>query len=244
MSVGNEGAIDKGDFVLITYTGFLKDTNEIFDTTDEDVAKTSGLYDSNAKYGPTLIIVGEGRVIKGLEESLIGHKEGDEYEVEIPPEKGFGIRDSKKLVTTTIKKLRESGIKDEITVGKILNIDGKPAIVRAVVSGRVMLDFNPPLAGKYLKYRVKVVKRISSLEEKIIELIRSTDQEFLNAIKEYKIDVNEGTLIINLEDKSINNPKLHLAKKVVGERILKCISEIKRLRFIEEISHQVALKQS
>lgn len=237
MSARDEEVINRGDFVLITYTGYLKDTNEVFDTTDEDVAKTSGLYDSNVKYGPVLVVVGEGHVVRGLEESLIGHKEGEEYEVEIPPEKGFGVRDSKKLVTTTIKKLREGGIRDEITVGKVLNVNGKPAIVRAVVSGRVMLDFNPPLAGKHLRYKVKIIRKITSLEEKITELIKRTDQEFLSAIK-YEINASEGVLIINLGDKAINDPKLHLAKKIVGEKILKYVNEIKTLRFVEEISSQ------
>ena len=233
-----EPTIKEGDFVLVEYTGYVKETNEVFDTTSEDIAKESNIYDPKTRYGPTLVIVGEEWLLKGVEESLIGKKENEEYEVEIPPEKGFGIRDSKKIRTTTIRKLRETGVKGDIAPGVVLEVDGKPAIVRAVVSGRVMLDFNPPLAGKYLLYKVKVVKILSKLDEKIRELIKHIDPNFLENVK-LSIKKKDQTVLIELGDNALNNPNLHLSKKPIADSILKYIEEIKKVRFIDEAIKEV-----
>ena len=231
--------VKTGDFVLIDYTGYVKETDEVFDTTEEKVAKESNIYNPKASYGPTLIIVGEKWVPEGLEESLIGRKEKEEFEVEVPPEKGFGVRDSKKIKTTTVRKLRESGVKGDFSPGNVIEVDGRPAIIRAVVSGRVMLDFNPPLAGKHLKYTVRIEKIIYDLDKKIRELIKHIDSKFMENIK-LSIRKKDGLLTINLEDNALKNPNLHLSKKSIADSILRYVSEIKKIRFIDEVVKEEA----
>ncbi len=237
MADNEKPVVKEGDFVLVEYTGYVKETNEVFDTTNEEIAKESNIYDPKGRYGPTLVIVGENWLLKGVEESLIGKKEAEEYNIEVPPEKGFGVRDSKKIRTTTIRKLRESGVKGDIAPGVVLEVDGKPAIVRAVVSGRVMLDFNPPLAGKYLLYKVKVVKILSKLDEKIRELINHIDPNFLENAK-LSIRRKDKTILIELGDKALNSPNLHLSKKPIADNILRYVKEINKVRFVDETSRQ------
>lgn len=222
-----------GDFILLNYTGYVKETSEVFDTTNEEIARESNIYNPESKYGPTLVIVGEKWVPEGLDEALVGRKEEEEFEIEISPEKGFGIRDSKKIKTTTIRKLRESGIKGNILPGNIIEVDGRPAVIRAVVSGRVMLDFNPPLAGKYLRYKVKIEKIVSDLHHKVKELIRYVDPKFIEVVKLF-IRRKEGLITIELGDNALKNPNLHLSKKPIAENILKYLQEIKKIRFIDE----------
>lgn len=226
--------VKEGDFILIDYIGYVKDSGEIIDTTIEEEAKNTGIYNPQNRYGPQLVVVGKKWVIEGLDESFIGRSVGDEYEIEIPPEKGFGVRDSKKIQVISVRRLREKGVKDTLSPGKIIEYEGKPAIIRAVVSGRVMLDFNPPLAGKYLRFKVKILKKISSIQDKINELIKHVDPEFHNNIK-VSLRNNQKNLIISLGDSSINNPRLHLSKKSVAEHILENIDSIETIRFIEEI---------
>ena len=50
-------AINNGDFVRLNFTGKIKENDEIFDTTFEDVAKEAGLFDENKEYKPIPIIV-------------------------------------------------------------------------------------------------------------------------------------------------------------------------------------------
>ena len=46
--------LEKGSLILVDYTAKIKDTNEIFETTTEEEAKKSDLYDPTRKYGQDL----------------------------------------------------------------------------------------------------------------------------------------------------------------------------------------------
>ena len=234
MSQSVEKIVKQGDFILIEYTGYVKETDEVFDTTEEKIAKDSNIYNPKTTYGPTLVIVGEKWVPEGLDEALVGRKEEEVFEIEVSPEKGFGVRDSKKIKTTTVRKLRESGVKGGFSPGNIVEIEGRPAVIRAVVSGRVMLDFNPPLAGKYLRYTVKVERIIWGFNEKIYELIKHVDSKFADNIK-LSVRRKEGSITIELGDNALKNPDLHLSKKPVADNILRYIKEIKKIRFIDKV---------
>ncbi|HDN05973.1 MAG TPA: peptidylprolyl isomerase, partial [Candidatus Bathyarchaeota archaeon] len=82
--------LKKGDFVLIEYVGKVKETGEVFDTTIEEVAKKERLYKEGEIYEPKLVVIGEGWVLKALDESLTTMEIGKKASVEIPPEKAFG----------------------------------------------------------------------------------------------------------------------------------------------------------
>jgi len=52
--------VKKGDFILVEYVGKVKETGEVFDTTQEEVAKEERLYKEGEIYEPKLVVVGEG----------------------------------------------------------------------------------------------------------------------------------------------------------------------------------------
>ncbi|NLB76067.1 MAG: peptidylprolyl isomerase, partial [Crenarchaeota archaeon] len=52
-------ALQKGDFILIDYVAKVKETNEVFDTTKDEVAKTEHLHKEGEIYEPKLIVIGE-----------------------------------------------------------------------------------------------------------------------------------------------------------------------------------------
>ena len=62
--------LEKGSLILVDYTAKVKDTKEIFETTNEEEAKKSDLYDPTRRYEPRLVSIGEGWVLKGLDELL------------------------------------------------------------------------------------------------------------------------------------------------------------------------------
>ncbi len=227
--------IKEGDFVLIDYIGKVKDSGEVFDTTIEEEAKKADIYNERTKYGPMLVIVGERWVVEGLDKSLLNKKEGEEYIVEVPPEEGFGRRDSKKIVTTTIRKLRKAGYEGDLAPGVVLNVNGAPAIVRAVVSGRVMLDFNPPLAGKTLVYNVWIRKVIRDRKEKIVSLVERHLKQDMDGIT---VDEKNGKIIIDFGDKTIAKPELHLHKKEIADDLMKYIDGVTEIMFTEHIKRE------
>ena len=78
--------MEKGSLILIDYTAKVKDSDEIFETTVEENAKKSNLYDPSIKYEPRLVSIGEGWVLKGLDEILTTAKLGDNLNVDITPD--------------------------------------------------------------------------------------------------------------------------------------------------------------
>ena len=161
--------IEKGNFILISYVGKVKETNDVFDTTMEDVAKKERLYKEGEIYEPKLVVVGEGWVLKALDESLFDFEVGKKESVEISPEKAFGNRDPEKVRMMPLRRLVAKGITPQL--GARIEIDGKLATVRTLGAGRVQLDFNPPLAGKTLIYEVTIEKKIDKKAEKLAALI-------------------------------------------------------------------------
>ncbi|WP_456367875.1 FKBP-type peptidyl-prolyl cis-trans isomerase [Thermococcus sp.] len=166
--------VEKGDVIRLRYTGKIKETGEIFDTTEEEVAKKAGIYKENGVYGPVPIAVGAGHVIKGLDEALEGLEVGKKYEIEIPPEKGFGKRDRKLIKTFTLGQFRRQGIIPfpgmpvEIETESGKKLKGR---VLTVSGGRVRVDFNHPYAGRHLIYEVEVVEKIEDPIEKVKAMI-------------------------------------------------------------------------
>lgn len=62
--------LQKGDFILIDYTAKVKETGEVFDTTNEEIAKKEHLHKEGEIYEPKLIVVGEGWMLKTLDEGF------------------------------------------------------------------------------------------------------------------------------------------------------------------------------
>ncbi len=98
-------SLQKNDFILIDYTAKVKETNEVFDTTNEETAKKEHLYKEGDIYEPKLVAIGEGWVLKALDESLTTMELNKPATVEIPPEKAFGARDAEKVKRVPLKQL-------------------------------------------------------------------------------------------------------------------------------------------
>ncbi|VVB74319.1 Putative FKBP-type peptidyl-prolyl cis-trans isomerase [Candidatus Tiddalikarchaeum anstoanum] len=150
--------IKENSCIKIDYTGYIKDDRRIFDTTVASEAKKGEVYSDKIDYSPAIIIVGKGLVVKGLDESFIGKKEGESYTLELSHEKAFGTKNNKLLRLIPSTYFRKNNI--EPFPGMQVYIDNVPGTVRTVSPGRVIVDFNHPLAGKDVIYNVKIVKEI------------------------------------------------------------------------------------
>jgi len=103
--------------------------------------------------------LGEFKLLKGIEEGLIGMQEAERKEIIVPPEKGFGRRDENRVMKLSKKVIQGSnarigqfvGVKDEkgnVFEGEML----------AIEADSVTFDFNHPLAGKTLKFDIEVLE--------------------------------------------------------------------------------------
>ncbi|MEM4156108.1 MAG: peptidylprolyl isomerase [Archaeoglobaceae archaeon] len=153
--------ISNGDFIRLSYTAKLE-TGEVIDTTSAEMAKESGIFNENTRYGDIYAVVGEGHVLKGLDEDLVGKEVGYKGEVKIPPAKAFGEYDPNKKDSFSMTKFKE---KPE--VGQRVRIGDKIGTVERIVGRRVVVDFNHPLAGKNLIFQYEVKEKLEKLEDKL-----------------------------------------------------------------------------
>ncbi len=180
------------DFVEIEYTARIREDNTIFDTTQENVAKENNFYDKNADYEPVIICVGEGNILKGLEEQIIGKETQKEYKFEISSGNAFGKKDARLLQLIPLNKFRQQNIQP--VPGLQLNIDGIFGVVKTVSGGRCYVDFNHPLAGKDLVYDVKINKIVDDDREKIKSLLKVHLH-----IKDAEIELKDDSIDISLK---------------------------------------------
>jgi len=223
---------EKSDLVLIDYVAKVKETGEVFDTTIEDVAKKEKLYKEGEIYEPKLVAVGEGWMLKALDESLINLEPNKTTPVEIPPEKAFGSRDPEKVRLVPLRRLIAKGITPQL--GMRVEVEGKLAVVRTMGAGRVQLDFNPPLAGKTLVYEVTVQKKLETKEEKINALIHRR----IPAVDITKFTLKMGkktskTIEINVPEEAFYVEGLQLAKRGIATDIQKFFPETAKIKFVE-----------
>lgn len=162
-------AIKKNDFVEMDYTGRLKEPAEVFDTTEEKVAKEAQIFSSKAEYKPIIICVGEHQILPGIDEFLVG-KDVGKFKLELAPEKAFGKKDAKLVQMIPVKKFEEQNI--QAVPGLRLNIDGAVGIIKSVSSGRCVIDFNHPLAGRDVAYEINVRRIVTDKKEQLSALLR------------------------------------------------------------------------
>lgn len=207
----------KGDFVKIDFTGKVADTGEVFDLTSEEEARKEGIFNEKQTYGPTLVIVGSGMVIPGLEEKLLEMNVGEEKEFDIEPSRAFGPRSPKLMKIMSLGKFLEKKINP--VPGLFVDIDGMQARVKSVSGGRVMVDFNHPLAGKRLHYRLKLVSQVTEPLEKVKSML---DYYGIKA----EPSIKEGILTIKAE-KELPKPVHQLLEKSIKE----WVKEVREIKF-------------
>jgi len=194
-------AIQKGDFIEITYTGYLKEDNSIFDTTDPEIGKKEKI--PNVK--PIIIVIGEGQVIKGFEDAIIGKELGKEYELDLSSENAFGKKETNLLKIIPLNLF----VKQKINPfpGLQVNIDGLIGTIKTVGGGRTIVDFNHPLAGKDIKYKFKPIKIIDGMKEKA--------EAYLNIIglKDIGVKTEGKNILIETKKELPKELKEHFEKK-------------------------------
>lgn len=163
----SEQSTVKGDFLLVDYVlSVLEEAGEkvIASTSPEKVEGSA------VESEPELIIIGEGRILRAIEEALVGMKEGETKEVVLEPRDAFGERDPGNMVILPAKELSSRGVIPR--VGEEIEFEGRRGRIIRVGAGRVTVDFNNPYAGKRVKAKLIVRRILREDSEKVVELLR------------------------------------------------------------------------
>jgi peptidylprolyl isomerase len=150
--------------------------------------------------------------------------------VEIPPEKAFGPRDPEKVKRVPLKQLLAKDVHNP-TIGMRIDYGGKNATIRSIGAGRVLLDFNPPLAGKTLIYEVTVNKKLETNEEKIATLIHRRIP--VVEAEKIKFTIQTKTLAIEMPEDTFYIEGVQIAKRGIAMDLQKFLPEFTEIRFVE-----------
>jgi peptidylprolyl isomerase len=227
--------VKPGDFLLVNFTLKVKESGETVDTTYDAVAKDTHLHREESTYGPRFIILGEGWLPKGLEDSLVGLDIGKQTTVELPPDKGFGTRDPAKMRLVPLRRFREQGVPSP---GAQIELDGRAATVRAVGAGRVQVDYNHPLAGRTLIYEVSIEKVVEDDNEKVLSIISKRIPEVDKA--KFGVERNSSELTIEVPEEAFYLSGLQVAKKSVTSDLQKYFPNVETISFREVFKRATA----
>jgi FKBP-type peptidyl-prolyl cis-trans isomerase SlpA len=114
--------------------------------------------DSNFDSEPATFVLGDGNLLPGFEVPLQGLKAGDQAEFVIAPENAFGQRNPENIQ----QLMRDNFGQESIAVGDVFsfqNGDGElPGVVVEIGNELVKVDFNHPLAGRNIIFKVDIVE--------------------------------------------------------------------------------------
>ena len=134
-----------GDTVKVHYTGKLEDGT---------------VFDSSAERDPLEFSLGEGRVIAGFEEAVVGMSPGDSKSASISADRAYGPYRQEMVMVVDRQQIPADL---SVNVGQQLQIRQKsgeaiPVIVTDVSESKVTLDANHPLAGRDLTFDIRLVE--------------------------------------------------------------------------------------
>ena len=119
-------------------------------------------------------VTGYNQVIPGLERRVIGLSEGDEVEITVNPDEGFGPYDPSLVQEKTFATFPEGKNLEEGLWARATNPQHRVTFGYLVLEkkpDRVILDYNHPLAGKPLIYQVRV-EEVREANREELEILR------------------------------------------------------------------------
>ncbi|MBD3310794.1 peptidylprolyl isomerase [Candidatus Woesearchaeota archaeon] len=137
--------VKQGDKIKIEYTGTLEDGT---------------VFDSSEKQGkPLEFEVGSKQIIPGFEKAMIGMKVDEEKEITLQPAEAYGEPKQELVKKVPVEQLPKEPApqKGMVLAVQLPNGQKIPAKITEVGDKEATIDLNHPLAGKVLKFKVKIV---------------------------------------------------------------------------------------
>lgn len=220
----------EGDIVRLDYQAWVAgEAEDLLQTTDEDLAREHDIYDGGRVYGPVPVILGSSSLVAGLEEAVLKAEVGVEETVEVPPEKGYGARDPEDVQIMSRREFRRMDIDPE--PGMEVTIRNRRGRIISVTPGRVRVDFNPPLAGKTLRYVFTVADHLTEPADQVEAVLAAVYHR--GHAEDFEVHVDEETARIVVPDIAKFDPAWFEAKAEVVDKI-RTFAGVREVVFIEE----------
>ncbi len=159
--------VEKGDFILVEVEG-KDETGRVFDSTKGEIAKQL-----HGQERPLLVIYGMDKLILGLHKALSNMKKGEEKSIKISPKEAFGDRKKELVRIMSLSEFAKHNV--EPKPGLVIHVDTDTGRlygnIKSVNAGRVMVDFNHPIAGQNVSYEIKLIDILATPEAKVKALM-------------------------------------------------------------------------
>lgn len=145
-----------GDTVSVDYVGTLEN-GTVFDTSMQSVAAENNMLDPQRPYQPLQFTIGSGSLIKGFDNAVVGMKVGETKDIKLNPGEAYGEIKSGLIVSVNASRIQTEG--EELKVGSEVFLEtGATGKVIKIENGNATIDFNHPLAGQILNFKITLVK--------------------------------------------------------------------------------------
>jgi len=129
-------------------------------------AGSNEVVDTNKGAQPLEFITGKGHIIPGLENALVGMKEGESADILVKAADAYGEVNPEAVQTLPIEQFEGVDLKEGMTLyGQGENGETVQVTVKSFNDKEVTIDFNHPLAGKDLMFSVTVLSNREATEE-------------------------------------------------------------------------------
>jgi len=141
--------------------------NDVVVTVAYKLTVDGAVLDEAGADDPLEYLHGHENIIPGLEKALTGKRVGDSLTVTLDPDDAYGDYDPE-----DVDAVDRDDLPDDLEVGMELLLEDEAgnffeASVKEIGADEVVLDFNPPLAGKTVTYEVAVLDIREADEDEI-----------------------------------------------------------------------------
>ncbi|XID74894.1 peptidylprolyl isomerase [Alkanindiges sp. WGS2144] len=107
---------------------------------------------------PVSLTMGDGNLLPGFENALLGLRAGDRRTVHLPPEDAFGPWNPENVQSFDTVKFTERPEVDQMIEFEDKSKSTLPGVVKSVNDDITEIDFNHPLAGRNVVFEVEIVR--------------------------------------------------------------------------------------
>jgi FKBP-type peptidyl-prolyl cis-trans isomerase 2 len=136
--------VGPGTYVTMEYDAFLESGTRVLGTNNKN---------------PLVFKFGSGEVFLKIEQEIVGLNPGAEREFMLEPEEAFGEFDDSRVLRVPLEEFPKG---KQLKKGTLLQVEVKPGkeglcFVGDIQDDHFVLDFNHPLAGRTLTYRIRIL---------------------------------------------------------------------------------------
>ncbi|QEE15462.1 peptidylprolyl isomerase [Promethearchaeum syntrophicum] len=197
-----------GDMVSVDIRGKTIEPEDpkreiVFQASNPEDAQMLPNYDPKKleQYVPDLAIIGKQGFITDSIDAVIqeGIKYFEEKIIQLEPADAFGERVGNKIEKVSAKQFKKDMNEEPRPGATYKDKKGRSGTVLRAAQGRLLVDFNHPLAGRKIEYKIKVIDCIEGFDNQVKALLGRRMPGLDTILNEFKIKHIEKESILEIE---------------------------------------------